>query len=172
MKQTFPEAMLPQYATHLPLLAACVAHTSGPVMELGCGAFSTPVLHALCAALDRPLVSLENDEDWYRLFAPFGVGQHKVAFVKDWDAALADCLFPWDVVLVDHSPPTRRVADMALLRPHVRLMVVHDSHHRLYDYEPLLTQYAHRLEWKRYQPWTDVVSDVDDLSWLKPIAEF
>ena len=31
------------FATHMPVLLACLEHTSGPVLELGSGWFSTPV---------------------------------------------------------------------------------------------------------------------------------
>ena len=35
------------YATRQPLLALAVAQTDGPILELGCGHYSTPLLHAL-----------------------------------------------------------------------------------------------------------------------------
>jgi len=159
-----PDWMMTEYATHLPVLAACVAHTSGPVLELGCGAYSTPLLHALCVG--RPLLSLENDLAWYSQFEHLTTGQHIVRLVQSpWEAA--DLGGPYDVVLVDHSPPLRRVQEIKRLRGMVRLFVVHDTENRCYEYEPVLTTFPHRVEWQRYAPWVSVVSDEDDLEWLR-----
>jgi len=159
-----PDWMMTEFATHLPLLGACVAHTTGPVLELGCGAYSTPLLHALC--LGRPLVSLESDPQWYARFSHLGRGHHAVKLISGpWEeVALGES---YDVALIDHSPPLRRVREIERLRGHVRLFVVHDTEHRAYCYEPLLNTFAHRVEWQGYAPWTSVVSDEDDLSWLK-----
>lgn len=154
-----------QYATHLPLLVACVAHTSGPVLELGCGAYSTPVLHAMCVG--RRLISLENDPGWYARFQHLQSGEHIVNLIEaPWgEVGLRG---PYDVALVDHSPPIQRVKDIVRLRDCTRLLVVHDTENRCYNYEPVLTTFRYRVEWQGYMPWTSVVSDQDDLEWLKP----
>lgn len=159
-----PDWMMDPYATHLPLLAACVAHTSGPVLELGCGAYSTPLLHALCVG--RPLVTLENDAAWHTRFFHLARGQHTMKLIGGpWEEVGLGG--PYDVALIDHSPPVRRVEEIVRLRGQVRLFVVHDTEHRGYGYEPVLTSFPHRVEWQGYAPWTSVVSDLDDLSWLK-----
>lgn len=161
-------AKLPPYATHLPLLTAAVAHTDGPVLELGCGAFSTPLLHALCSD-GRPLVSYEADRPWYDQFKSFHRGAHQVLPVDDWDKLPLD--FDWAVAFVDHAPAARRAIDIKRLKPWARLIVVHDTEHRLYDLEPVLSTFKHRREWRAYAPWTSVVSDVDDLDWLDDVAK-
>jgi len=164
------QAYLPQYATHLPLLAACVAHTTGPVLEVGMGTFSTPVLHAMCAERGgRALCSLESDPAWYQEYIHYATEWHRLFLVSSW--AEAEIERAWDVALVDHTPPIRRVVDIARLRPWARLIVVHDTENRCYAYEPLLTTFKYRVEWQGYSPWTSVVSDVDPLDWLKPICE-
>jgi hypothetical protein len=160
-----PEWEMTEYATHLPLLAACVAHTTGPVLELGCGAYSTPLLHALCVG--RPLLSIENDPFWFSQFDHLGVGRHVMRLVHcPWEEV--DLGGPYDVALIDHTPPLRRVREIERLRGKVRLIVAHDTENRCYCYEPVLTTFAYRVEWQRYAPWVSVVSDEDDLSWLKP----
>jgi len=162
-----PEWMMAAHATHLPLLAACVAHTSGPVLELGCGPYSTPLLHAMC--FGRSLCSLETDADWYKRFQGYHRDHHTGVHVTDpWEEVGLGG--PWDVVLVDHSPPQHRVQEIARLRPVTRLFVVHDTEHRLYAYEPVLETFPYRIEWRCYSPWTSVVSDSDPLDWLEHAA--
>lgn len=160
---------LPPYATHLPLLVACVQHTQGPVLELGLGTFSTPVLHALCAEHQRVLYSLESDPLWLREFEHFATPWHKLVLVEDWAKTLIEQ--PWDVALVDQAPPIQRVQDVARLRSFAKFIVVHDTENRCYQYEPLLTTFKHRVEWQRYSPWTSVVSDLEPLAWLEAICK-
>ena len=52
------------YGTHLVPLMACVVESSGPVLELGCGRWSTPVLRAYCLAAKREFVSVDSNRNW------------------------------------------------------------------------------------------------------------
>ena len=117
------------WGSHLPMLAACVAATSGDVLELGVGDFSTPVLHALCGATGRNLVSVEDDMAWC----------HKLALrftTQDWHKFYNNPYddfhrgFPnrnWSVALIDNSPGgERRAKDFILLLPRTEWVVVHD----------------------------------------------
>jgi len=45
----------PNWGTHQVPLITVVVNTKGPILELGCGDFSTPILHALCTAEKRLL---------------------------------------------------------------------------------------------------------------------
>lgn len=47
--------------THIPILAAVVAMTDGPVLELGTGLNSTPLLSEMCFHMSRDLYSIETD---------------------------------------------------------------------------------------------------------------
>ena len=157
--------MTNRYSTHLPMLAACVAHTSGPVLELGCGEFSTPVLSALCLA--RHLLSVESDPAWLAQFDYLRRAGHRIELVESWDDAPIDV--QWDVVLIDHAPAARRVVDIMRLKDLARLIVLHDTEHRLYEYDLIWPAFKYRAEWKRRAPWTSVVSNFESLEWLEPI---
>lgn len=154
------------YATHMPLLAACVARTDGPVLELGCGMYSTPLIHAICGDA-RSVLSLEFDREWLARFQKLNRGNHDMRAVDDWaDAVRQAADIHWSVVLVDQQPAAARAPSITLLRQSVDLFVCHDSEHRLYNYEPVLETFLRRKEWRRYAPWTSVVSDTMDLSFL------
>ena len=153
------------YATHLPLLVACVAHTKGPVLELGCGLYSTPLLHALC--LDRQLTSLESNVKWYERFVRFKTANHRIEVGLDLGSLPNQ---QWSVVLVDQQPPNARVLSIIKLRSRVELFVVHDSEHRRYDYEKVLKEFTYRVESRCGSPWTTVVSDKTKLDWLESVV--
>lgn len=150
------------WGTHLPLLVRAVVMTEGPVIELGCGLYSTPVLHALCAG-KRPLVSVESNPEWAARFSQYERDGHEI-IVGDWREPVSR--HAWAVALVDHAPAADRAPAVRALKGRCRVIVCHDSEHRLYGLEPALADFAHRVEWKRYAPWTTAVSDIDALQYM------
>jgi hypothetical protein len=144
------------YATHMPLLLACVAATSGPVLELGCGDYSTPTLHLLCK--NRMLVSADSDGNWCQRFIDLSSENHRVFLVGDW-ACFSLIDQKWDVAFVDHGPVERRKHDIERLMKQARFVVVHDTEDTRYQYESALSRFKHRFDYKRLTPWTTVVSN-------------
>jgi hypothetical protein len=123
--------------THLPILKHIVELTTGPVLEMGMGYNSTPILHEMCK--ERLLVSLDSQTEWVEKFADFRSYQHKIQTISSWDdtARYLQTIY-WDVVFIDHWPCERRIIDMRLLMHNTRFMVVHDTEPRaahVYNYE-------------------------------------
>lgn len=116
------------WGSHLPVLAACLAATSGDVLELGVGDFSTPFLHAYCGAAGRKLVSVESDAAWVEKVGPRFGGQSHRFYCGDYDTlALQLAAREWAVVLIDNSPGgARRAQDFSFLRHCAQFVVVHD----------------------------------------------
>jgi len=144
--------------------------TSGPILELGSGWFSTPLIAAFSAG--RYVRTIESDAGWLRVVAlpcvarRFAEGKHDVVYVKDFaDAPVEDK--HWSVVLVDHEPPPRRGVDLARLADRADLLVAHDSQHEAYGYWPVFERFKYRYDYTRLLPWTTVVSNVDPLDWLE-----
>ena len=50
----------PAWSSYLPLLIKVLQCSEGPVLELGTGLVSTPVLHWLCFDMGRELVSYDD----------------------------------------------------------------------------------------------------------------
>jgi hypothetical protein len=140
------------------MLGLCVARTTGPVLELGCGYGSTPFLHELCG--HRPLLTVDTSAEWLALFASMQSDTHKF---QSWQGVPAG---EWDVVLVDSTLPERLEA-LDGLRNRARLIVLHDSENETRDYRDLLRRYAFRYDDTSTIPNTSVLSMVDDLQWLK-----
>lgn len=142
--------------THFPVLAACVARTRGPVLELGAGEYSTPLLHLLCK--DRLLVTVEHDPAWLEKFRDTERSLHKLILVRNYDEAKVIEEIAWDVALVDHAPGTRRVTEILRLKDRTRFIVVHDTDEPGYHYEPVLAGFKYRYDYKRWIRWATVVS--------------
>lgn len=145
------------FASHLPALVGCVVATAGPVLELGSGHFSTPVLHAACEG--RRLVTADSDPEWMDRFRYLEHDLHEFVLVDDW-SSFATLDEPWDVALVDNAPGHTRRTAIERLRTRTRYIVVHDTQAAdHYGYEPLLSTFEHRVDHRHSRPFTTVVSD-------------
>ena len=156
------------YGTHLPLLIKLVERTAGPVLELGMGENSTPVLHKLCTEQKRYLLSLDNDADYVDKFAQkYTSNIHQIQWVDDWDKAEIEK--PWSVVLVDHRPARRRYRDASRVAEHAQFVVCHDTqeaHNGMYKWHRAFKFYKYRFD-DTLDPRTTVLSNFHDLSFLK-----
>lgn len=156
------------WATHIPLLAACVQLTQGPVLELGAGDYSTPLLHVLCRG--RLLLTLESDPEWMLRYARLRSQEHHIveaSTAAEWATG------PWSVVLVDGRPARQRPREIELLRPATECFVVHDtepSHAQSYRWGDVLDGFRYRLDCERWpDAWTTVLSDRLDVRAIKEL---
>lgn len=152
------------YATHLPALMRALELSSGRVLELGMGLFSTPYLHYACLLAGRPLVSYDNNAEWVEFFYGHYASPDHVIKCVEFDNA--DLGGEWGVALVDHSPSARRVVDIRRLADGARYVIAHDSNREFdgeYRYKSIypLFKYRQRLTYDRRQ--TVVLSNHDDL---------
>ena len=157
-------------ATHIPILLACLRHTSGPILEMGAGFFSTPLVNAF--AVGRIARTIETDGPWYSTLAPICTQrpvyahQHQFVFVPDYAQATVEDHF-WSLVLIDHGPAERRKIDIERLRGRCQILIAHDSECDAYGYGPVLDKFKYRYTYSRLHPWTTVVSDTEPLDWLE-----
>lgn len=143
------------YSTHITPLVTAIVNTDGPVLEMGCGDFSTPILHALCK--NRKLITAEHNKDWLDLFIDLESDRHIFKHVKSWD----DIAGNFDVVFIDHAPASRRIIDIERLRKTTKIFVIHDTEkEKFYKYEPLLSSFKFRYDYDRYIKKTTIVSDI------------
>ncbi|MFC1841574.1 hypothetical protein ACFLYA_00715 [Candidatus Dependentiae bacterium] len=149
------------WGTHITPLITAVVNTEGPVLEMGCGDFSTPVLHAICSQKKRFLLSAELDLSWMKLFCDLECDFHNFEHVKnvrEWENVGKD--LHWGVVLIDHSPAEQRVKAIKRLRSQVDIFVVHDTDaSAYYGYGPVLSTFKYRYTYQRYKKTTMLVSD-------------
>ena len=67
-------------STHQEALCYAVASTTGPIVELGGGYYSTPLLHGLCEPTQRELWTIEGWEPWYENLNCWEAPWHHVIF--------------------------------------------------------------------------------------------
>lgn len=157
------------YASHIPMLAACVAETAWDVLEHGAGDYSTPLLHVLCASPGprRTLVTVEADAGWLVRFAHLAGPRHLL--VADPDDVPAPDGDRWSVAFVDNRPARARADLVRSLRTAARIVVVHDTepaHANTYRWGDALDGYRHRIDDRTAAAWTTALADDDDLGWL------
>jgi len=150
------------WTTHLAMLIKVVGLTKGPVLELGSGYFSTPVLHWMCAEDRRPLTTYDDSKYFYDAMKQFHSRTHKIRFVKNWDKIKFD---KYSVVLVDHSA-NRRAKDIIRLKDKADYIVIHDTEQDVYKYDDVWKHFKYVKHWKFCKPYTSVVSNFKDVSHL------
>ena len=144
------------YATHLPLLLEYVLKTTGPVLELGAGNYSTPILHTLCEG-KRLLVTIESNPEWLAKFQHLRSSHHIVTDTLTPELAAAS----WDVVLVDSAPGSTRTPYIDQLCHKSQYLILHDSEDPGYNYPT--DYFKHKREWAWLTPKTIVVSHFNNV---------
>lgn len=165
-----------EFGTHMAPLVTAVMNTTGPVFEMGCGDYSTPILHAICTAQQRQLLSTDTSKDWLALFkdleSPWHTFQYVPVYSNDWDLHPNPSKWDevgcqsWGVVFIDHRPGERRKVDIARFADTADIIVVHDTESLGYGYEPVLSKFKYRYDYMRYTTRTTLVSNSIDVSAL------
>jgi hypothetical protein len=151
------------YDTHRPVLCEAVMRTTGPILELGVGEGSTLSLSAVAKESSRRVFSFDTDPQWIERFLDLRNRYHFIARVSSWDDCPIDSHF-WSVVFVDHAPAGRRIVDIVKLAYRAELLVIHDTDEPEYGFEPILSSFTSRFDYREYKQWTTVVSNYRDLS--------
>lgn len=161
----------PLWGSHIPVLVKLLDITSGPVLELGMGAFSTPLLHSLCQNKDRLLVSYEEGDNYFAMHKPFESPLHQLVHImapEDWGKTKIEDT-PWDVAFIDHCAD-RRAADAARLANIAKYVVIHDSdpsNDKYYHYPEIYPLFKYRYDYTKLVPNTTVLSNFVDVTGLK-----
>lgn len=114
------------YASHLPLLAYAAAFTSGPILELGTGDYSTPLLHQWARHNGRPVISVENDAAWFnRMKAVYGIWPHIFELTINWEKWSPPGV-DFGLAFIDFEPHELRPQVLAHIGPQCRYIVLRD----------------------------------------------
>jgi len=159
------------YGTHLGPLIACMNKTTGDVLELGMGFFSTPYLHYQCLLSKRKLVSYDNDVGWVRNYAEsdyqhylYRGEYHEIKLAEDWSTI--DIEKPWDVVLVDQTPDLARKETVKRLANLAKYIIIHDSNERhepVYHYSEIYPLFKYKRVWDKDDRHATVLSNFVEL---------
>jgi hypothetical protein len=154
------------WSTHMPMLIRLVQMTDKPVLEIGSGLYSTPLLHWLCKERNVKLITYEDTPEYFKFAKSFQSRNHSIRFVEDWKNI--DVETNWGVVLIDHHPEEQRGKDIMRLKDKADYFVLHDSEKEIvYGYDKVWEHFKYRYDWKDCKPWTTVLSNSKDLSFLQ-----
>jgi predicted O-methyltransferase YrrM len=130
--------MMDLYGTHQRLLVKYMMQTTGPVIELGAGNYSTPILHEIAAAQGRHLATVDNNPEWLSKFEAFENAGHTLTLLKSWDDFVVTD--PHGLAFVDHADPPGhpRWLQVQKLLPVAGVIVIHDTEDDLYGYAKLM----------------------------------
>ena len=161
-------------STHFPVLIHLVQKVLSvefpclPILEMGSGLFSTPLLHWLCYERKRKLITCESYKHYLDFANKFKTLWHEIRFVKDWNKEkFEDKMF--GVVFIDHSPkkPRTRADDALRFKDSADFIILHDAgsdSHEKYGYHKIYREFKYRYDWMGCLPHTTVLSNRHDLS--------
>jgi hypothetical protein len=166
----------PNYGTHMVPLINAIMNTTGDVFEMGCGDYSTPLLHYILTKQKRKLLSADTDLKWLNLFKYLKNDYHEFEYVKVYDDDWSLNPKPekwnnignknWSVVFIDHRPGKRRKIDIERFKNTAKIIVIHDTETKSYGYEPIISQFKYQYVYKIYKTYTTLVSNFIDVSKL------
>ncbi len=141
-----------------------VRRTTGSILELGCGLYSTNPLHWACFVPKRRLVTYENNPQFYNFLKRYETDCHEIHCITDWDAI--DISEPWSVAFIDHEPGHRRGIELARVT-HAEYVVCHDTEprrERKYGWNKSAGLYRYSFTYTEAYPHTTIFSNVHDVT--------
>lgn len=176
------------FATHSPVLLACVKMTHGPVMEMGIGYSSTTILNKYVAKAGRYALSAETDINWLSQWKNVTTKNHKFVYVpvygdnigcydkgdectkngSAWSSIGSDR--KWSVVLVDHRPGERRIHDIFRLMNNSNLIIAHDTQQETYKWSNVFHLFKNVYTFKAMTPTTTLLATEENTELFNKVA--
>lgn len=130
--------------------------TTGQVIELGAGNYSTPILHEIASAQDRHLTTVDNNADWLNRFKIFENDGHTLELLQSWNDFKPES---YGLAFVDHAdPPSHpRWLQVQKLLPVSGVIVIHDTEDDQYGYAKLMGQIEIIDEDRTFKTHTQVI---------------
>lgn len=150
-------------ATHQRSLIAAAMRTKGPMLELGCGWYSTVLLHELARAQERKLYTYDNNADWLNEYMRLNCQWHKLSLVGWWgDMPLEEPRY--GLCFVDQSQPAEREYAIRRLMDLVDVFVCHDTEEAAaYGYGRVLPMFKYQWHDECQKAHTSIVSNAIDV---------
>jgi hypothetical protein len=119
------------YATHQPFLWHYLKKTKKPILELGSGYGSTPLIHLYSEHFSIPVSTLDHDWVWLGRFKNYQTSLHELIYVdveeNGWQSYI-DAIpnKEWGVVFIDQGSWQSRVDTARFLRDKADYVIIHD----------------------------------------------
>lgn len=167
--------------SHVPILAAAIARTTGPILECGTGHWSTHMIRWL--ARGREVNSMDTDKAWLDIFIALyekpmemtfsivrGADQHH-GLIATWVAygkSLNAEHYKDGICFLDQSPGEARVPMAKAIKGKFKFIVAHDTEADIppgggnYGWKQLDGYFKYQYTFMDVRPWTTVYSDVEE----------
>jgi hypothetical protein len=175
------------YSTHQPILIAALLKTEGPILEMGGGHYSTPIVSVFANTQRREAHTIETGAAVYETLKRFSSPFHKIWPVGGYDFAPDGRFLPrpdttraqyiavqsrflaefcndgpqrWSVVFVDQAPGYLRVPAIEHFADIADFIITHDTELAdAYGFEPCLSTFRHRWDSRLHLPHATIVSN-------------
>lgn len=154
-------------ASHLPVLTRIIDVSTGPMLELGTGYYSTALFHAMAEMYKRQCFSYESNIEWYAKALQYQSPYHHIIYIENWDKLPAG---HFGVVFIDQSPNKYRRFSLRKFADTADYLIAHDSEMKRqgqFHLERTLLTFKYRFDYNKIEPNTTVVSNFHDLSFLE-----
>lgn len=146
-----------RYGSHIPMLVRAWDLSSGEVVELGTGLYSTHLLYWLAGMSGRHVTSYETKPAWYERAKGMDSRFHSIRLIQSWDEAELERR--WGVALVDHASKEARWREVLRLADWADYIVIHDSNDKRMGYEKIFAQFRWVYQYTKLIPNTAVLSN-------------
>lgn len=113
--------------THQPILTEAIRRSSGPILELGSGDYSTWLIHELAG--ERRILTIDDNPEWLNKYTGLKNDLHEFRLISNEDILdfyLSDDTH-WSVVLVDNITWDIRLPAIKKYKHTSDYLVIHDA---------------------------------------------
>jgi hypothetical protein len=145
--------------THLPYMAKLLQRVQGPILEMGSGYFSTPLLYWHTVMNKTQFRSYESNKRWAETMGP------PVQYIQDWSQANISEM-RWNLAFIDHGQALLRKDHAIAVKDLSDYVVLHDTEQQFentYRYSEVWPHFKYRKDFTDILPNTTVLSNVFDL---------
>lgn len=156
--------------SHQRCLLAAALRTEGPILELGVGWYSTPLLHEIATVQKRKLYTFDNQPYWLPSFKPLQCEHHDIICVGWWPE-MYDIIAGerFGLIFVDQGQPIEREYSVRHLleveEGKNAVYVMHDTEElHAYGYERTLPLFRYKVRDECQTAWTTIASNAIDVT--------
>ena len=126
-----------EFATHQPFLWHYLKKTKKPILELGAGYGSTPLLHLFSNYHSIPLTTIDTDWVWLGRFKEYNSKLHELIYVDvedGWESYIDSIpQKEWGIILIDQASWQSRKDTAHFLKNKADYLIIHDIDALCYD---------------------------------------
>ncbi len=134
----------------------------GPVLELGSG-LTTYLLRASCVVTGRKFVTVDDDEDRLIPYRHQEGADRSIIYSPEWEVTPTLANVHWALVFIGRSPIQQRLGDIVRFASASIVVVAGSNLPSISQYEIAFANFKHRMDYRRLDPSTTLLSNEIDV---------